>query len=332
MAIPGPFSWTNGLVLNPTPFPAAQLAQLRAAVPGFNQMGVALVDVGKRSAIAYASNFTKTGFAASLPKIVAMYAAFYLQDRLRAIKAALGVASLAQIESTLRKEWGPAIKSTVPRRTGDFPDLTAIFASPSFDFKPSFKQDLDAMMKKSNNMAAGRCIHRIGYDYINGALTHAGLYSAADKSGFWLAGDYVPAAHSSNREGARIPGMGTGQAASAKAAALLLVNLAREQLVSADASRAMKDVMTNAYSWVRYEMEARHPGATVYGKLGLMDGAKPSTHDCAIVKHDDAHYVVVTLFGGNFGLEPLFVELDLIAQQLFVFRRAAEFMMSITSP
>lgn len=332
MAIPGPFSWTNSIVLNPTPFPAPQLGQLRAAVPGFDQMGVALVDVGKRSSIAYASNFTKTGFAASLPKIVAMYAAFYLQDRLRTIKAALGVASLAQIESTLRKEWGPAIKSTVPRRAGDFPDITAIFGSANFDFKANFKHDLDAMMKKSDNWAAGRCIHRIGYDYINGALTHGGLYSVADKSGFWLAGDYVPDSHKSNREGARIPGMGTGQAASAKAAALLLVNLAREQLVSADASKGMKDVMTNAYSWVRYEMEAIHPGATVYGKLGLMGGAKGSTHDCAVVKHDDAHYVIVTLFGGNIGLEPLFVELDLIAQQLFVFRKAAELMMSITSP
>jgi hypothetical protein len=124
--------------------------------------------------------------------------------------------------------------------------------------------------------------------------------------------------------------MGTGQAASAKAAALLLVNLAREQLVSADASKRMKDVMTNAYSWVRYEIEDRHPGAIVHGKLGLMPGV--STHDCAIVKHDDAHYVVVTLFGGKFGLAPLFVELDLIAQQVFVFRRAVEFMMSITSP
>jgi hypothetical protein len=295
-------------------------------------MGVALVDVGKLSATAYASNFTKTGFAASLPKIVAMYAAFYLQDRLKTIKGALGTASLAQIESTLRKEWGPAIKSTVPRRAGDFPDITAIFASPSFDFTSSFKKDLDAMMKQSDNWAAGRCIHRIGYDYINGVLTHGGLYSTADKSGFWLAGDYIPDSHASNRDGARIPGMGTGQAASAKAAALLLVNLARDELISADASKGMKEVMTNAYSWVRYEMEAVHPGGTVYGKLGLMGGAKGSTHDCAIVKHDDAHYVVVTLFGGRFGLEPLFVELDKIAQQLFHFRKAVEFGLSIILP
>lgn len=332
MAIPGPFLWKTNRVLTPVAFTPAQSAKLRAAVPGFDTMGVALVDVTKLSTTAYASNFTQTGFAASLPKIVAMYAAFYLQDRLKVIKGSFGTASLAQIESTLRKEWGPAIKSTVPRRVGDFPNITAIFASPSFDFKPSFKNDLDAMMKKSDNLAAGRCIHRIGYDYINGALTHGGLYSEADKSGFWLAGDYIPDSHASNREGARIPGMGTGQAASAKAAALLLVHLAHDELISVDASKGMKDVMTNAYSWVRYKMEAVHPGATVYGKLGLMGGAKGSTHDCAIVKHGDAHYVVVTLFGGAHGLEPLFVELDGIAQELFRFRKLVEFGLSIIRP
>lgn len=331
MAIPGPFSWTNKLSLNPNTFTNAQLARLRAAVPGFDQMGVVLVDVAKKSIMAYAWNFTKTGFAASLPKIVAMYAAFYLQDRLKAIKGAFGTASLAQIESTLRREWKAEIKSTVSRSAGDFPDITDIFGSTSFDFRSGFKKDLDAMMKKSDNWAAGRCIHRIGYDYINGALTHGGLYSAADKSGFWLAGDYIPDSHKSNREGARIPGMGTGQAASAKAAALLLVNLARDELIGADASKGMKDVMTNAYSWVRYEMEANHPGATVYGKLGLMGGARGSTHDCAIVKHNDAHYVVVTLFG-NSALEPLFVELDMIAQQLFTFRRAVQFGLSVIFP
>jgi hypothetical protein len=332
MAIPGPFAWKTKLALNPVAFTAAQLAKLRAAVPGFDTMGVALVDVSRQPAVAFASNFTKTGFAASLPKIVAMYAAFYLQDRLKGIKGVFGAASLAQIESTLRKEWGPAIKSTVPRRAGDFPDITAIFASPSFDFKSSFKKDLEAMMRKSDNWAAGRCIHRVGYDYINGALTHGGLYSPADKSGFWLAGDYIPDSHASNREGARIPGMGTGQAASAKAAALLLVDLARDELISADASKGMKEVMTNAYSWVRYEMEAVHPGAMVYGKLGLMGGAKGSTHDCAIVKHNNAHYVIVTLFGGPYGLEPLFVELDNIAQQLFLIRNAAKVVRSIIRP
>lgn len=328
----GPFGWTNKVTLSPMTFLPDQLNRLRASVPNFDQMGIALVDLGKKTTFAYASNFTKTGFAASLPKIVVMYAAFYLQDRLRLLRGTFGSSSLAQIEAKLRKDWKPAIKAILPRSVGDFPDITAIFASTAFDFSPGFKKDLDAMMKKSDNWASGRCIHRIGYDYINGSLVYGGLYSVADKSGFWLAGDYIPQEHKSNRDGAAIPGLGTTQAASAKAAAILLVNLAHDELINAKASSEMKVVMTNAYSWVRYKMEADHPGATVFGKLGLMNGAKGSTHDCAIVQYSGAHYVVVTLFGGNFGLEPLFVELDQIAQQLFVVRTAAEFAMSIMSP
>lgn len=84
VAIPGPFGWANNLKLNPVPFSSAQLDRLRASVPGLDQMGIALVDVSKGSPVAYALNFQKTGFAASLPKIAAMYAAFHLQDRLRA--------------------------------------------------------------------------------------------------------------------------------------------------------------------------------------------------------------------------------------------------------
>src|SRR5688572_23209214 len=300
MAIPGPFSWKTNLVLNPVAFTPALVAELRAAVPGFDTMGVALVDVP--SAMAYASNFTKTGSADSVVKIVAMYAALYLQDRLQTIRGHLGAASLAKIESMLRKEWGPAIKSTVPRSAGDFPDITAIFESPSFDFKSSFKKDMDNMMKLSKNEAAGRCIRKIGYDYINGASTHGGLYSAVDKSGFWLASDYTKSSHPSNRDGARIPGMGTSHAASAKAAALLLMNLARDELISAAASNEMKNVMTNARSWIQDVVPS---DATIFEKVGLVK----ELHTCGLVKHADAHYVVVTLFSNDVPT-PLLSKLD----------------------
>lgn len=328
MPILGPFAWKNKHTLTPHPFTPAQKATLKPVTPGFDAMGIALVDVGKRTSTTFAHNFTKTGFAASLPKIAAMYAAFYLQDRLKTIKGAFGTSSLAQIERTLRREWRPALRATVPRSTGDAPDLTAIFASPAFDFKPRFKADLEAMMRQSNNAAAGRCIRSIGYDYLNGALTHGGFFSAADKEGLWLAADYTKSTHPANRDGARIPGLGSSQAASPKAVALLLLNLARDELVSAAASREMKRVMTNAYSWVRYEVEARHPGATVYGKLGLFK----STHDCAIVKHGSGHYVVVALFGGKSGFDAMIAELDKLAQQLFHHRRALEAVMELVLP
>lgn len=330
MAIPGPFSWKNSIELNPQPFPADTATRLRSNVTGFDKMGIAIFDVSKGNPAGYAHNFTKTGYAASLPKIVAMYAAFYLQSRLKAISGALGVTtSLATIESDLKKEWSPVLKTTIPYAVGDFPDISSIFSSRSFEFSNSFQKDMDAMMKKSDNWAAGRCIHRIGYDYLNGALTYGGFYSVSEKSGFWLAGDYIPAKHASNRDGRQVPGMGTSQAASAKAASLLLANLARDELISPESSQGMKKVMSNAYSWVRYNAEAHHPGAEVFGKLGLgANKPQQATHDCAIVKYSDAHYVIVTLFGSE-ALESLFDELDQTAQALFMFRKVVETARSI---
>lgn len=41
MAIPGPFLWKANRVLNPVAFTPAQVAKLRASVPGFDTMGVA---------------------------------------------------------------------------------------------------------------------------------------------------------------------------------------------------------------------------------------------------------------------------------------------------
>jgi hypothetical protein len=328
--IPGPFGWANALKLSPMPFASVQLDRLRASVPGLDQMGIALIDVSKGLPVGYGLNFRKTGFAASLPKIAAMYAAFHLQDRLKASAVPLIGMSLREIEATLRKEWRAELKAKVPRSAGDFPDITSIFKSaPGFGFSDKFQKDLELMMKESDNAAAGRCIHRIGYDYLNGSLIHAGLFSVADSSGLWLAGDYIPATSASNRDGPRAPGLKTGQAASAEAVALLLSNLSRNELISAKASQDMKNIMSNAYSWVRYEMEDVHPGAVVHGKLGLMNGRQGSTHDCAVVKHATAHYVVVALFGQLTDLQPLFLELDAIAQQLFVVRKAALLLRSV---
>jgi hypothetical protein len=322
MTFPGPFSWTNQVVLMPHPFPYDEVARLRSTIAAFDRMGIALVDISGPSNVTFASNFTKTAFAASLPKIAAMYAAHYLQARLKAIAGALGPrATLGDVEATLRKEWRAPLKALLPRSVGDSPDVTAIFASRAFDFAARFEEDLDLMIKDSDNAAAGRCIRRIGYDYINGSLIHGGFYSVSESSGLWIAGDYTPGTHPSNRDGARAPGLATSQAASAKSVALLLVNLARGTLIGAEASASMRDVMSGASSWVRASVEARRPDAVVYGKVGLVQkGAAQGAHDCAIVRYAGAHYVIVTLFGPAVSLDALHDELDRVARKLFSIR------------
>jgi len=311
--IPGPFGWSNRLTLSPQPFTGAQLTRLRAAIPGFDAMGVAIIDVSGTSPIGYATNFTKTGFAASLVKIVAMYAAFYLQDRLRSMSGFFGTKRLEEVESLLRKEWRVALRAGVPRQTGDFPDISRIFGSTSFTFSKRFASNMNAMMKLSDNGASGQCIRAIGYDYINGALVHGGFFDPTAKSGFWLAGDYTKDTDPSNRDGATIPGLGTTQAASAKAVSLMLANLARNELISPAASAGIRVVMSDAISWIAPTIQSTHPDATILNKIGLAG----SVHDCAIVQYSNAHYAFCALFSQGYGIEPLFAELDRLAQELF---------------
>lgn len=330
MSLPGPFSWKNGIELHEAPFTPAQLAKLRGAFPAVDSMGIALVDLSRAPSIAYSLNFTKTAYAASLVKIAAMYAAFELQDRVKAAAGAAGARSLAELEQRLRKDWGPVLKRTVPRAVNDFPRLDLIFQSVGGGFHSAFHNDLKLMLGKSDNDAAGRCIRRIGYDYLNGSLVHAGFYSAADASGMWLAGDYVPAQfvkkvdgktvktrNPHNRDGVVAPGLKTTQAASAKSVATLLVNLAAGTLISADPSKEMKKLMTN--TWLRDHVQEKHPHAEVHGKLGML--WNHSTDDCAIIKHSRAHYAVVALFGPFEVLDPLFEALDEVAEQIFTLHR-----------
>lgn len=318
MAFPGPYEWTNKLTLNPTPFSAGYLGEMRKSVKGLDSMGVVLVDVSKTPSIAYAINFTKTSFAASLPKIAAMYASYYLRDRLMTLSSGISLLgmSLKEIESTLKAEWKEEMRSILPAVAKDFPDITSIFGGTDFRFSDAHRKDLIKMIQESNNWSAGRVIHRVGYDYINGALIHGGLYSVTDKSGLWLGGDYIPASSIANRDGRSPKGLGTSQAASAKATALLLANMALDTLISPTQSLKMRNLMNNASSWVRDKVQSIHPTAEVFGKVGFVGGKHPSMHDCAIVKYDSMHYVVVTLFGVQ-DLDPLLADLDSIAQRLF---------------
>ena len=76
----------------------------------------------------------------------------------------------------------------------------------------------------------------------------------------------------------------------------------------------MKTVMTNTISWVDETLEKTNPGMTLHGKIGYHGG---TTHYCGIVKHGGASYVFVALFGWEFSIEALIVELDAVAKSLF---------------
>ena len=166
-------------------------------------------------------------YAASLPKIFTMYAAFALRTRVQAfVDAAVanGVPVVQPgITSEIEKAWKPQLRALFPTRPATsfgnnqditFPKLNEIFTfSPAgtVDFKRAnppltvaqideirdknaprgmFHEWMRSMLRWSNDAATSKCILALGYFYLNGALARAGLFDAATRNGCWISADY----------------------------------------------------------------------------------------------------------------------------------------------
>src|SRR5262249_30628027 len=67
---------------------------------------------------------------------------------------------------------------------------TKLGAALTIDFRPDFVKALDDMIIPSSNYAAMRCVHGLGFSYINGALAAAGLFDDSTGEGLWVGGDF----------------------------------------------------------------------------------------------------------------------------------------------
>ncbi len=315
-----PFVWKNDLTLTWRTFDHKYLSKL-LNLNGFSNMGVALADLGVGTGTAYGWNADQVGYAASLTKIAAMYAAYQLQASLQKIPGA-GLKSLRQLEDELKKDWRTEINKHLPARgaRNDFPQLELIFApkNAGFAFSKTFDKNLKDMIGPSKNYAAQYCIRAIGFDYLAASLVYGGFYSLANSRGMWLSGDYN---QNTKIDGVPVPGVTTikepsqrFQVATAEAVTLFMVNLGRDQLVSATASQEMKAMMWDSYA--KRQIGRPGSGNTVVGKIGIQPN-NVTYHDCAIVERHCMRYTMTTLFmPTNFEFK-LFTELDQIADELF---------------
>lgn len=62
---------------------------------------------------------------------------------------------------------------------------------PSVDFTADFTTQMTKMIEVSDNHAAGECVRRLSYTYINAALIKAGFFVPGTMNGIWFAGDYT---------------------------------------------------------------------------------------------------------------------------------------------
>jgi hypothetical protein len=198
-----------------------------AADPDFKGMCAAVFDLTDNpNDPPYAGfNDDQMLYVGSLQKIVPLYVAFELRDRVRfqaknAIANGLKPANPGwqnTVIGQLQTAWQPRLNAEFPRFPPGFPRLAEIFKFSStgqVDFKSAnvgddkldeIKRDmakiaqgglqyldcLKSMMRWSNNEAAARSISPLSFPYINGVLEAAGFYNSISKLGLWMSGNFT---------------------------------------------------------------------------------------------------------------------------------------------
>lgn len=258
----------------------------------FKDLGVAVVDLTQRSRRPDSHGFvTSTGWntgvfrnAASLVKIVAMFAAFRLRENLgialNQTSATTGDEALDEVAA----DWKDVVETAIPAGKRDFPQFRKIFdvagsrGGWNLTFKADFLKHMKLMIGHSDNHSASVCIDRLGFQYMNGALAEEGLYSHAS-GGLWLGGNYA------GRNWMPEPRTKlTHQGATAKAVATFLTLLEDDSLVSPAASAEMRDIMALAGTWFFEGLDRAKPRRSVsssYAKVGIYGGRY---HDCAVLE------------------------------------------------
>lgn len=278
-------------------------------------------------------NETRMYFSASLLKLVLLYASFELQAQVNQLAPVLTAPTAASFLDRVRREFGAAIERSVPRiapgtwRTVRFGEiLTATPAGPQ-QFRVSLSTNhLDDLRQivanQRQNETPSRCMHRLGYSYVNRALEAGGFLNADVGVGLWMATDYgswrdfhVPVA----TRGGRPPRAGSSSAAmSALAMASLLTHMHRGQLVDAASSAAMRTMFEGGAAWL-----ANLPNRASFAFTDLAAKVGHSSSGSAFVgsvmseaaflqrKSDNAEFVAVWQnVPDALGAEPIYRVLD----------------------
>lgn len=174
------------------PLPAISIVAVHGAAPDLDcrHAGISFGDVY---------------FSGSLPKVVAMYAAFELRRAVNMDPAITGAGNAAAAQAAMRAQFNPlisgasAIISANGQVTPDMkvPKYDQIFATiPTdtgqlfFEFNLQFSTLMRKMIVESDNGAAGACVKALGYSWINGVAERGGFFFTPSQTGVWLAGTY----------------------------------------------------------------------------------------------------------------------------------------------
>jgi hypothetical protein len=216
-------------------------------------------------------------YGASVPKILALYAAYQLRSDLRALAVRKAPSNGTQLESAAMSDWKA-------NKLAQLPDLVWLFDirkwTPAIGVKFSAAA-ISVLLKIDDNCSAGMLIDKIGLPYIASVAWQSGLYHPA-RSGLWLRASYCnPAIWGSP---VKTPFVHNATALSAAAYFTLL---AQGRLVNNASSNGIKYVLAHAC------VTSFFPSLPVVAsKCGIFSGY---LHDCAWVQDSSVRYVIAIL-------------------------------------
>jgi hypothetical protein len=199
------------------------LDNARAGLPAGQQPTIAdvpitLIALGDETPYAAASfRGDEMDYSASMLKIAALYAAHELRAAAQRLADAVRPTDTAQLIAALRLQFDPVIKtafSTIstlahdPGSEAEHPginDITDEHVLPHYEqvlqlnagqveFLPEYMANIKGMIVDGHNPEAAKCIHGLGYGYINGVLTSGAFFepiAPGGPAGIWLCGDFM---------------------------------------------------------------------------------------------------------------------------------------------
>lgn len=161
----------------------------------------------------------------------------------------------------------------------------------TLELTPELRGDLEDMIRKSSNTAATKVLNLVGGRYLTDLLASPryALYDRARGGGLWVGKPYGP-----GPAFRRDPLFNLSHGATAYQVARFYYLIQTGQLISAEASRQMKEILGKPaikHKFVK-AIRAAYPGAELYRKSGTW---RDYHADSAIVEHDGKRYILVAL-------------------------------------
>jgi hypothetical protein len=263
-----------------------------------DRLRVALVDLtGNRIAQPDFAGWASTTpiYGASVPKILAVYAAYQLRMDLRQLARSQGISNGKALEKAALQTW--KLKSQLPHLVWLF-DIRSWTGNPkSLDFTTAAQKILAGIM---HNAEAGELIVRVGFPYIASVTWQSGLLHPA-RGGLWLTTSYGRGQSGSNPVKAPYSANVT-----ARAAATYFTLLRQGRLVDDAASTEIRTILRRGCVTGLFPALGERSS-----KCGIWSDY---THDCALIDRGSVRYVVAGLTrtkrGEYANYSQLFTELD----------------------